>query len=67
MKSILIQQSEDVFKYHVIPNEQIFPDHIHDGTLKSTLLGNSYHIMFHMSGKNEVCYCESTFYMSPTT
>ncbi|XP_041945198.1 stabilin-1 isoform X2 [Alosa sapidissima] len=45
--------SEDVFKYHIIPDEQIFPDHISDGTLKSTLLGKSYHIMFHINGKNQ--------------
>ncbi|XP_031424352.1 stabilin-1 [Clupea harengus] len=44
---------EDVFKYHIIPDEQIFPDHIRDGTLKSTLLGKSYQIMFHVNSKNQ--------------
>ncbi|KAL2091603.1 hypothetical protein ACEWY4_013866 [Coilia grayii] len=44
---------EDVFKYHIILDEQMFPDHISDGTLKSTLLGNSYQIMFHINSKNQ--------------
>ncbi|XP_028854298.1 stabilin-1 isoform X2 [Denticeps clupeoides] len=45
---------EDTFKYHVIPNEQIFPNDLSDGMLKSTLLGTSYHIMFHMNSDHQM-------------
>ncbi|XP_058486832.1 stabilin-1 [Solea solea] len=43
----------DVFKYHVIPNELIFLDHLSDGTLKSTLLGKDYQVQFHFNEKNQ--------------
>ncbi|XP_063071302.1 stabilin-1 [Engraulis encrasicolus] len=44
---------QDVFKYHFIPDEPMFPEHISDGTLRSTLLGDSYQIMFHFNSKNQ--------------
>ncbi|KAM7006971.1 LOW QUALITY PROTEIN: stabilin-1 [Tautogolabrus adspersus] len=43
----------DVFKFHVILNVLIFPDHVADGTLKSTLLGNDYQVHFHINDKNK--------------
>uniref|UniRef100_UPI0037E9B06F stabilin-1 n=1 Tax=Semicossyphus pulcher TaxID=241346 RepID=UPI0037E9B06F len=43
----------DVFKYHVIPNQLLFPDHLSDGTLKSTMLGIEYQVQFHMNNKNQ--------------
>ncbi|XP_037641895.1 stabilin-1 [Sebastes umbrosus] len=43
----------DVFKYHVILNELLFPDHLSDGTLKSTLLGNDYQVQFHLNNNNQ--------------
>ncbi|XP_017560296.1 stabilin-1 isoform X1 [Pygocentrus nattereri] len=43
----------DVVKYHIIPKEQLFPEHLTDGTLKSTLLGGAYQIMIHLNSKNE--------------
>lgn len=41
-------------KYHVIPREQLFPEHLTDGTLKNTLLGNEYQIMIHLNSENKV-------------
>uniref|UniRef100_A0AAY4C330 Stabilin 1 n=1 Tax=Denticeps clupeoides TaxID=299321 RepID=A0AAY4C330_9TELE len=61
LKPCLCQQDEDTFKYHVIPNEQIFPNDLSDGMLKSTLLGTSYHIMFHMNSDHQVLYLQCTF------
>ncbi|XP_066527436.1 stabilin-1 [Hoplias malabaricus] len=52
-KSNLTQLEEDVVKYHVIPKEQLFPEHLSDGTLKSTLLGSAFQIMIHLNNKNE--------------
>ncbi|XP_036956541.1 stabilin-1 isoform X1 [Acanthopagrus latus] len=43
----------DVFKYHVILNELLFPDHLFDGTLKSTMLGIDYQVMFHLNNDNK--------------
>ncbi|MED6239636.1 hypothetical protein ATANTOWER_008931 [Ataeniobius toweri] len=43
----------DVFQYHVILNELLFPDHLHDGMLKSTLLGPDYQVQFHLTDKNQ--------------
>ncbi|XP_076599998.1 stabilin-1 [Chaetodon auriga] len=43
----------DVIKYHVIPNELLFPDHLSDGMFKSTLLGNDHQVLFHLNNKNE--------------
>ncbi|MEQ2204583.1 hypothetical protein XENOCAPTIV_015558, partial [Xenoophorus captivus] len=40
--------------YHVILNELLFPDHLHDGMLKSTLLGLDYQVQFHLTDKNQV-------------
>lgn len=47
-------QDSDVLKYHVIPKELIFPDHLSDGTLKSTLLGTDYQVQFHLNDNNQV-------------
>ncbi|XP_072521836.1 stabilin-1 [Salminus brasiliensis] len=52
-KANLTQLDEDVVKYHIIPKEQLFPEHLTDGTLKSTLLGGGYQIMIHLNRKNE--------------
>lgn len=41
-------------KYHVIPKEQLFPEHLTDGTLKNTLLGKEYQIMIHLNSENKV-------------
>lgn len=41
-------------KYHVIPKEQLFPEHLTDGTLKNTLLGNEYQVMIHLNNENKV-------------
>ncbi|XP_047440209.1 stabilin-1 [Mugil cephalus] len=43
----------DVFKYHVIPNELVFPNHLYDGILKSTLLSSDYQVQFHLNDKNQ--------------
>uniref|UniRef100_I3IVA2 Stabilin 1 n=1 Tax=Oreochromis niloticus TaxID=8128 RepID=I3IVA2_ORENI len=43
----------DVFKYHVILNELLFPDRLPDGTLKSTLLGSEYQVQFHLDKNNQ--------------
>uniref|UniRef100_A0A3Q4H3Y0 Stabilin 1 n=1 Tax=Neolamprologus brichardi TaxID=32507 RepID=A0A3Q4H3Y0_NEOBR len=43
----------DVFKYHVILNELLFPDRLPDGTLKSTLLGTEYQVQFHLDNNNQ--------------
>uniref|UniRef100_A0A671XZ96 Stabilin 1 n=1 Tax=Sparus aurata TaxID=8175 RepID=A0A671XZ96_SPAAU len=43
----------DVFKYHVVLNELLFPDHLFDGTLKSTMLGIDYQVMFHLNNDNK--------------
>ena len=50
---VFCQQDEEVFKYHII-NDRVFPDHVHDGMLKTTALGKSYQIMFHFDSKNQV-------------
>uniref|UniRef100_A0A1A8VAK7 Stabilin 1-like n=1 Tax=Nothobranchius furzeri TaxID=105023 RepID=A0A1A8VAK7_NOTFU len=39
----------DSFLYHVIPNELLLPEHLHDGLLKSTLLGSDYQVQFHLN------------------
>lgn len=41
-------------KYHVILKEQLFPEHLTDGILKSTMLGNEYQIMIHLNSENKV-------------
>ncbi|XP_046881637.1 stabilin-1 isoform X2 [Hypomesus transpacificus] len=51
-KSNQTQLDEEVFKYHII-NDRVFPDHVHDGMLKTTALGKSYQIMFHFDSKNQ--------------
>uniref|UniRef100_A0AAQ4QDY4 EGF-like domain-containing protein n=1 Tax=Gasterosteus aculeatus aculeatus TaxID=481459 RepID=A0AAQ4QDY4_GASAC len=52
--SILQVRDADVFKYHVILNELLFPDHLSDGALKSTLLGADYQVQFHLNHNNQV-------------
>jgi len=52
--SCVCVQEPDVFKYHVILNELLFPDHLADGTLKSTLLGRDYQVQFHLNDNNQV-------------
>lgn len=47
-------QDQDVFQYHVIPKEILFPDHLHDGMLKSTLLGPDHQVQFHLTDNNQV-------------
>ncbi|XP_044021475.1 stabilin-1 isoform X3 [Siniperca chuatsi] len=43
----------DVFKYHVILMELLFPNHLHDGTMRSTLLGSEYQVQFHLNNNNQ--------------
>lgn len=43
-----------MFKYHVIVNELLFPDHLTDGLLKSTMLGSDYQVQFHLDSNNQV-------------
>ncbi|XP_051804220.1 stabilin-1 isoform X1 [Acanthochromis polyacanthus] len=43
----------DVFRYHVVPYELLFPDHLVDGMLKSTLLGADYQVQFHLDRQNQ--------------
>ncbi|XP_062272526.1 stabilin-1 [Scomber scombrus] len=43
----------DVFRYHVIPNELLFPDHLIDGAMKSTLLGSENEVQFHLNNNNK--------------
>ncbi|TMS19741.1 Stabilin-1, partial [Larimichthys crocea] len=43
----------DVLKYHVILRELLFPDHLSDGKLKSTMLGEDYQVQFHIDNKNQ--------------
>ncbi|KAF5908876.1 stabilin-1-like, partial [Clarias magur] len=45
--------NETIVKYHVIPKEQLFPEHLSDGMLKNTLLGNEYQVMIHLSSENK--------------
>ncbi|KAI5093433.1 stabilin-1 precursor [Silurus meridionalis] len=47
------QLTENIVKYHVIPREQLFPEHLTDGMLKTTLLGKEYQIMFHSNRENK--------------
>ncbi|XP_062842365.1 stabilin-1 [Trichomycterus rosablanca] len=44
---------ENVVKYHFVPREQLLPEHLTDGMLRNTLLGNAYQIMIHFNDKNE--------------
>ncbi|XP_071349438.1 stabilin-1 [Trachinotus anak] len=43
----------DVFKYHVVLNELLYPDHLSDGLLKGTLLGSDYQVQFHFNDNNQ--------------
>ncbi|KAM9361358.1 stabilin-1 [Symphorus nematophorus] len=43
----------DVFKYHVILKELLFPHNLHDGLLKSTMLGSDYQVQFHLDKNNQ--------------
>uniref|UniRef100_W5UBP3 Stabilin-1 n=1 Tax=Ictalurus punctatus TaxID=7998 RepID=W5UBP3_ICTPU len=45
--------NESIVKYHVILKEQLFPEHLTDGILKSTMLGNEYQIMIHLNSENK--------------
>uniref|UniRef100_UPI003AACEC6C stabilin-1 n=1 Tax=Centroberyx gerrardi TaxID=166262 RepID=UPI003AACEC6C len=47
------QLDSDVFKYHVILNQLLFPDHLTDGSLSSTLLGSDYQVQFHLNNNNQ--------------
>ncbi|KAJ8400891.1 hypothetical protein AAFF_G00392450 [Aldrovandia affinis] len=44
---------EDVFKYHVIIDAQLFPEHLGHGVSKTTLLGSSFQILFHTNSQNQ--------------
>ncbi|KAF3690257.1 Stabilin-1 Fasciclin, EGF-like, laminin-type [Channa argus] len=48
----------DVLRYHVIPNELLFPDHLTNGMLKSTLLGSDYQVQFHLNNNNQTAVNE---------
>ncbi|XP_010795852.1 stabilin-1-like [Notothenia coriiceps] len=43
----------DVFKYHVVIHFLLFPHHLSDGILKSTMLGNEYQVQFHLDKNNQ--------------
>ncbi|XP_077430047.1 stabilin-1 [Vanacampus margaritifer] len=47
------QLDSDVFKYHVILSQLLFPDRLYDGLLMSTLLGNDYQVQFHLDSNNK--------------
>ncbi|TSM44109.1 Stabilin-1 [Bagarius yarrelli] len=53
LKTNSTQLDENIVKYHVITKEQLFPEHLTDGTLKTTLLGNEYQIMIHLNSENK--------------
>nr|XP_015202668.1 PREDICTED: stabilin-1 [Lepisosteus oculatus] len=44
---------EDVLRYHIIVKERLFPEDLKNGILKSTLMGQSYQIMFHNNKQNQ--------------
>lgn len=48
-------------KYHVIPREQLFPEHLSDGILKNTLLGNEYQVMIHLNSEHKVFKANISF------
>ncbi|KAK2861690.1 hypothetical protein Q5P01_001223 [Channa striata] len=48
----------DVLRYHVIPGELLFPDHLTDGMLKSTLVGSDYQVQFHLNNNNQTAVNE---------
>eukprot|EP00066_Takifugu_rubripes_P022628 XP_011611894.1 PREDICTED: LOW QUALITY PROTEIN: stabilin-1-like [Takifugu rubripes] len=50
-----------VVKYHVIPNVHLYPDHLWDGMLKSTMLGADYQVQFHLNSKNQTSVNEVPF------
>lgn len=43
-----------MLKYHVIANTLLYPDHVFDGMLKSTLLGADYQIQFHINNNQVI-------------
>ncbi|XP_041639647.1 stabilin-1 isoform X2 [Cheilinus undulatus] len=43
----------DVFKYHVVLRELLFPEHVADGTIKGTLLGSDYEVQFRINDNNQ--------------
>ena len=47
-------QDPDVLRYHVIVGELLYPDHLSDGMLKSTLLGSDHQVQFHINMNNQV-------------
>ncbi|KAJ8258317.1 hypothetical protein COCON_G00173290 [Conger conger] len=44
---------EELFKYHIIIDERVFPDHFDHGMVKNTLLGSSFQIFFHFNHENK--------------
>lgn len=52
-KSNSTELDSDTFKYHVIPGSPLYPDHLYDGLVKSTLLGKEYQLQFHINDKNQ--------------
>ncbi|XP_049588894.1 stabilin-1 isoform X3 [Syngnathus scovelli] len=47
------QLDADVFKYHVIRKQLLFPERLYDGLLVSTLLGADYQVQFHLDSNNQ--------------
>lgn len=43
----------DVFQYHVVFHDLLFPHHLSDGILKSTMLGDEYQVQFHLDKNNQ--------------
>ncbi|XP_029103611.1 stabilin-1 isoform X2 [Scleropages formosus] len=43
---------EDVFKYHVIPSQLVYPDKLAGIVVMDTLLGPEYQVMFHTDSEN---------------
>ncbi|XP_061582556.1 stabilin-1 [Cololabis saira] len=42
----------NIFRYHVLPNVLLFPDHLTDGLLISSLVDDDYQVQFHLDPQN---------------
>ncbi|CAF91429.1 unnamed protein product, partial [Tetraodon nigroviridis] len=50
----IIDRDSSVVKYHVIPNELLFPDLLWDGMVKRTMLGVDHQVQFHVNSINQM-------------
>ncbi|XP_064160250.1 stabilin-1 [Anguilla rostrata] len=44
---------EDLFKYHILIDVRVYPEHLDHGMSKNTLLGSSFQILFHFDRENK--------------